>query len=151
VLAVAAVVFGSALFATTSHTATDRSGVITLDVSHLSAGQVMTKSVAIPGLQQARSPVFVVRESAGQYLALFGRSPHLNCRVVTTGDPNYERLPDLPEGVFEDPCGGAYFTLSGERINGQTPRGLDRFAISVADGGARIDLNTLIPGPPPTP
>jgi hypothetical protein len=146
---VGAAAFASGLFATTSHTPTDRSGVIEVDVRHLPVGGIKMKLVAIPRLQQAFSPLYVVRTSADQYLALFGRSPHLSCRVVDTSDPNYERIPSRSDLAFEDPCGGGYFTLSGAKVNGPSPRGLDRFPISVTNGEARIDLNTLIPGPPP--
>ena len=63
-------------------------------------------------------------------------------------DRRYERLTEAPEVKFDDPCGAALFTLSGACLAGPCARGLDRFALSVADGRARIDLNTLIPGPP---
>ena len=113
------------------------------NVAELSVGDenllaVDHELVAIPPRQDAYTPLYVVRTSTDHYLALFGRSPHLGCRIVGTDDPNYERLPGRNDLPFEDPCDGGYFTLTGAKVSGPSPRGLDRFGITVANGKHKI-------------
>lgn len=72
------------------------------------------------------------------YFALSQRCPHLGCRV-----PFCES-----SGRFECPCHGSVYDLAGEYISGPTPRGMDRFDISVPDGRTVV-VNTgkLTSGP----
>lgn len=74
----------------------------------------------------------------GQLLALSQKCPHLGCRV-----PFCES-----SGRFECPCHGSIFDLGGEWIKGPSPRGMDRFALTVEGGVLQADTGQLTEGPP---
>ena len=126
----------------------DRSGIITVDVTAMNVGGVVTKTDPIAALQGVRLPVYIVREGMTRYVAMLGRSPHLGCRLGWVGDPGYPRFSGAKSDAFEDPCGGAIFSIVGTCLGGPCSRGMDRFAITVSNGNARVDLNRLIASPP---
>ena len=145
----AAVAFGVTMLRSGMDSAgADRSGVVKVDVSGLHVGAVATATRPIDALGGAMWPVLVVAESRSEYSAFLGRSPHLGCRVSWVDDPHYTRFSTGRAVAFEDPCGGAEFTLAGVCIGGPCSRGLDHFPIAVSNGEARIDLNALADGPP---
>jgi nitrite reductase/ring-hydroxylating ferredoxin subunit len=73
----------------------------------------------------------------GDLLALFQKCPHLGCRV-----PFCES-----SGRFECPCHGSVFNLAGERIQGPTPRGMDRYPLEEDGGRLVVDTTSLAEGP----
>lgn len=75
----------------------------------------------------------------GQFFALSQRCPHLGCGV-----PFCES-----SGRFECPCHGSVFDIGGERISGPTPRGMDRYALTVESGILVADTDSLVDGPEP--
>jgi Rieske Fe-S protein len=120
----------------------------TVDVANLAAGQVQATGQTVRVGNLTHAPVFVARERDGEVLAFLGRSTHLGCRVVLTGDPN--RAPLAKHAVFDDPCGGSEWALTGACVDGPCPRGLDRFGVEVAGGNATIDLSKVVRGSPAT-
>ncbi|MFN8669240.1 MAG: Rieske 2Fe-2S domain-containing protein [Gemmatimonadaceae bacterium] len=81
---------------------------------------------------------FWVTRSKGELFALTQNCPHLGCRL-----PYCEG-----SGRFECPCHGSQFNLAGEWISGPSPRGIDRFTVSVDEGRVVVDTRTLTEGPP---
>lgn len=81
---------------------------------------------------------FWLTRSEGKLFALTQNCPHLGCRL-----PYCEG-----SGRFECPCHGSQFNLGGEWISGPSPRGIDRFALSVDEGRVVVDTRTLVEGPP---
>ena len=73
----------------------------------------------------------------GNYFALSQKCPHLGCRV-----PFCES-----SGRFECPCHGSIFDLAGEYIKGPSPRGMDRYELSVDGEDLVVDTGTSIRGP----
>jgi hypothetical protein len=88
-------------------------------------------------------PLFVVYDEQAGLLVFYRNSPLSGCMVAW--EESNER--------FTDPCYGDKFTRTGAWIEGQAPRGLDRFAVQIDDGGAvYVDASMLIQGTPlPTP
>ncbi len=74
----------------------------------------------------------------GELFAISQRCPHLGCLV-----PHCEG-----SGRFKCPCHGSEFDLAGEWISGPSPRGLDRFAVTIAEGKVVVDTSKPIMGPP---
>ena len=72
------------------------------------------------------SPGLLVGMEQG-YVALYQKCVHLGCRVPWCQSSQW----------FECPCHGSKYSRVGEKKGGPAPRGLDRFALSVA-GGHRI-------------
>lgn len=73
----------------------------------------------------------------GQFFALSQKCPHLGCRV-----PFCES-----SGRFECPCHGSVFDIGGEYIKGPSPRGMDRYELSVVDGALVADTTKVVSGP----
>lgn len=73
-------------------------------------------------------------------IALWRKCPHLGCQV-----------PQLCERSqwFECLCHGSRYSVLGEKRGGPAPRGMDRFAVSVADGAYVVNTAEVITGPPP--
>ena len=70
--------------------------------------------------------------------ALSRQGVHLGCSV-----------PDFAtSSLFECPCHGSKYRLSGEYYAGPAPRGLDRFPISVKGGKVVVDTGKVEFGPP---
>jgi cytochrome b6-f complex iron-sulfur subunit len=49
---------------------------------------------------------------------------------------------------FECPCHGSQYNLAGEKKGGPAPRGMDRFATSVAGDVLTVDTGQIFQGPP---
>ncbi|MCB2223866.1 MAG: Rieske 2Fe-2S domain-containing protein [Actinobacteria bacterium] len=72
---------------------------------------------------------------AGGVMALWQKCVHLGCRVPEC---------DSSQG-FECPCHGSKYNYHGEYESGPAPRNLDRFAVTVTDGGELvIDTSQVI-------
>ena len=71
-------------------------------------------------------------------VALYQKCPHLGCRVPECVSSQW----------FECPCHGSQFNQVGEKRGGPSPRGMDRFAMTVADGVLTVDTGTIVQGPP---
>jgi cytochrome b6-f complex iron-sulfur subunit len=74
-----------------------------------------------------------------EVVALWWKCPHLGCKV-----PFCES-----SGQFECPCHGSIFNRIGEYRAGPAPRGMDRFAFTIADGQVVIDTTAVTRGGPP--
>jgi cytochrome b6-f complex iron-sulfur subunit len=83
------------------------------------------------------SPGLLVGMEAG-YVALYQKCVHLGCRVPWCQSSQW----------FECPCHGSKYDRVGEKKGGPAPRGLDRFALSVAAGIVSVDTKTVYVGPP---
>jgi cytochrome b6-f complex iron-sulfur subunit len=72
-------------------------------------------------------------------LALWRKCPHLGCQI-----------PQVCEASqwFECLCHGSKYTVLGEKRDGPAPRGMDRFAVTVADGAYVVVTSEVISGPP---
>ena len=74
------------------------------------------------------------------FMALYQRCVHLGCRVPWC----------VSSTRFECPCHKSRYNRWGEYQDGPAPRGLDRFALSVADDRVLVDTRVIVPGPPRT-
>ncbi|MFN2488682.1 MAG: ubiquinol-cytochrome c reductase iron-sulfur subunit [Actinomycetota bacterium] len=70
--------------------------------------------------------------------ALYRKCVHLGCSV-----PHCDT-----SMLFECPCHGSKYRLSGEYFGGPAPRGLDRFPIAVSGGKVVVDTGAVQTGPP---
>jgi cytochrome b6-f complex iron-sulfur subunit len=87
----------------------------------------------------ADDPVYVaVNAKETKLLALYRKCVHLGCSV-----PHCEK-----SMLFECPCHGSKYRLTGEYYGGPAPRGLDRFPVSVKGGKVVVDTGTTETGPP---
>ena len=70
--------------------------------------------------------------------ALYRKCVHLGCSVpfCTTST------------LFECPCHGSKYRLTGEHFDGPAPRGLDRFPVAIEGGNLIVDTSSLQMGPP---
>jgi cytochrome b6-f complex iron-sulfur subunit len=70
--------------------------------------------------------------------ALYRKCVHLGCSV-----PHCSK-----SMLFECPCHGSKYRLTGEYFGGPAPRGLDRFPISIKGGKVTVDTGKVLTGPP---
>lgn len=85
------------------------------------------------------APVYVATNAKELKLqALYRKCVHLGCSV-----PHCET-----SLLFECPCHGSKYRLSGEFYSGPAPRGLDRFPAEVVDGKLVVDTGRVETGPP---
>ena len=104
----------------------------------------------IPAIPEAEvadaAPVYI--RSAQTYLTriddevigLWQRCPHLGCRVSWCESSR----------EFECACHGSTFNRAGEVRGGPAPRGMDRFAIAMGEGGyVLVDTGDVTEGAPP--
>ncbi len=70
--------------------------------------------------------------------ALYRKCVHLGCSVPHCGTSM----------LFECPCHGSKYRLTGEYYGGPAPRGLDRFPISIEGGMVVVDTGDTQEGPP---
>jgi cytochrome b6-f complex iron-sulfur subunit len=70
--------------------------------------------------------------------ALYRKCVHLGCSVPFCGS-SY---------LYECPCHGSKYRLSGEYFGGPAPRGLDRFPITIEGGQVMVDTGNVLTGPP---
>ncbi len=73
-------------------------------------------------------------------VALWRKCPHLGCQVPQLCDQSQ---------WFECLCHGSKYSILGEKRDGPAPRGMDRFAVSVADGAYVVNTREVISGEPP--
>ena len=78
------------------------------------------------------SPVTYAGMEQG-FVALYQRCVHLGCRVPWCQSSQW----------FECPCHGSKYNRVGEKKAGPAPRGLDRFALTVAGGNMTIDTGNI--------
>ena len=72
-------------------------------------------------------------------VALYQKCVHLGCRVPWCSTSQW----------FECPCHGSQYNRVGEKKGGPAPRGLDRFPVTVGDGGViSVDSSARVDGPP---
>lgn len=76
------------------------------------------------------APVLIVRQAAGEFLALSMRCTHLGC---TVGSPH--------NGVLTCPCHGAQYNLSGQVLRGPAPRSLSRYTVTYDPQTETVTLN----------
>jgi nitrite reductase/ring-hydroxylating ferredoxin subunit len=77
--------------------------------------------------------------NANDYLfALSQKCPHLGCHV-----PYCES-----SGRFECPCHGSVYDLAGEYITGPSPRGMDRYEVTLEGENVVVNTGVLKAGPP---
>ncbi len=77
--------------------------------------------------------------SAQGIMPLYQRCVHLGCRVPWCEQSQW----------FECPCHGSKYNHAGEYQLGPAPRGLDRFMVSIDEGGnVLVDTSQIILGPP---
>jgi hypothetical protein len=93
----------------------------------------------LPRMDISPVPIFLVRDDAGPFTALYARDPFRGCRVEW-----------IPAGQrFEDPCFGNKYSKAGEWLEGPSPRGLDQFGVSVtAADDVVVDIAKYQPGHP---
>ena len=85
------------------------------------------------------SPVYLaVGAKELKMQALYRKCVHLGCSVPHCGTSM----------LFECPCHGSKYRLTGEYFSGPAPRGLDRFPIQVVGGQVIVDTGTVETGPP---
>jgi len=85
------------------------------------------------------SPVYdLVNAKDTKMVALYRKCVHLGCSVPHCSTSL----------LFECPCHGSKYRLSGEFYGGPAPRGLDRFPIAVQGGSVMVDTGAVQQGPP---
>lgn len=85
------------------------------------------------------SPVYAaVGAVENKMQALYRKCVHLGCSV-----PHCDK-----SLLFECPCHGSKYRLSGEYFSGPAPRGLDRFPITIQGGQVAVDTGDVQTGPP---
>jgi cytochrome b6-f complex iron-sulfur subunit len=85
------------------------------------------------------SPVYVATNAKKYKMqALYRKCVHLGCSV-----PHCDT-----SMLFECPCHGSKYRLTGEYFGGPAPRGLDRFPINVVGGKVVVDTGAVQTGPP---
>ncbi len=100
---------------------------------------VTTLQLSDPDQANTIIPILLVNDSSGGFLALHSRDPGSGCLV--NWEPSTQRI--------ADPCEGTKYTRTGTYVSGPSPRGLDRFPVTVTDSGeVQVDLTQLLPGSP---
>ena len=103
-------------------------------------GRMWLTAYPISAIDKAKAvyPASTLPSMEAGVSVLYQKCPHLGCRV--------------PEGKtsqwFECPCHGSQYNAAGEKKGGPAPRGMDRFATSVAGGVLTVDTGTIVQGPP---
>ena len=78
-----------------------------------------------------------VANTGTRVFALSQKCPHLGCRI-----PFCES-----SGHFECPCHGSKYDIGGEWIEGPSPRGMDRYRLSVDGDTLVVDTSKTVNGP----
>ena len=85
------------------------------------------------------APVYIaINAKKYKMQALYRKCVHLGCSVPHCSTSM----------LFECPCHGSKYKLTGEYYGGPAPRGLDRFPISVEGGKVMVDTGLVQEGPP---
>ena len=69
--------------------------------------------------------IFLVRESTGNFLALYARDPRNGCQIKWVEQ----------QKLFADPCHGSQYSVQGLWLIGPSPRSMDTFKVIVAASG----------------
>jgi hypothetical protein len=76
---------------------------------------------------------WLVRLPGEELRAFSARSPHRGCYIDFRSRADFEgsgfEIPDDQPGLFRDVCFGSTFLLTGDRIFGPSPRGMDAFEV----------------------
>lgn len=95
------------------------------------------------------SGFFVVRLESDEVIALSDVSPHE--REATDARCTVQWLPEFEfqgvTGWFRTPCLNSTFAVDGKLAFGPSPRGMNRYAVSVAGGQVRVDTGGLMCAP----
>ena len=83
-------------------------------------------------------PASVLPPMEAGIVVVYQKCPHLGCRVPSCQTSQW----------FECPCHGSQYNQAGEKKGGPAPRGMDRFANSVAGGVLTVDTGQIVQGPP---
>lgn len=84
-------------------------------------------------------PVYLaVGAKEAKMQALYRKCVHLGCSVPHCGTSM----------LFECPCHGSKYRLTGEFYGGPAPRGLDRFPVTIEGGKVVVDTGDTQEGPP---
>ena len=87
----------------------------------------------------AEAPVYLaVNAKDTKLLALYRKCVHLGCSVPHCSTSM----------LFECPCHGSKYRLTGEYYGGPAPRGLDRFPVTIEGGKIVVDTGDVQEGPP---
>jgi hypothetical protein len=94
---------------------------------------------------------WIVRLPGEELRVLSARSPHLGCYIDFRPREDFTGSGfDIPEGhpgLFRDICYGSTYLLTGERIFGPSPRGMDMFEVrKVHDSFLTVDLSRVRTG-----
>jgi cytochrome b6-f complex iron-sulfur subunit len=85
------------------------------------------------------APVYLaINAQKTKLQALYRKCVHLGCSVPHCGTSM----------LFECPCHGSKYRLTGEYYGGPAPRGLDRFPITIESGKIVVDTGDVQEGPP---
>jgi cytochrome b6-f complex iron-sulfur subunit len=99
---------------------------------------VETGAVPAEGVLEVPAARAYLTRVGDEIVALSEKCPHLGCRV-----PFCES-----SGQFECPCHGSVFNRIGEFREGPSPRGMDRYPVSVVDGYVVLDTGNQEKGAP---
>ncbi len=80
---------------------------------------------------------FYVVNAKNHLFALSQKCPHLGCKVPFCDS----------SGRFECPCHGSVYDLAGEYVGGPTPRGMDRYDLTLDGTNVVVDTSKLKDGP----
>ncbi len=87
----------------------------------------------------SEAPVYLaVNAKDTKLLALYRKCVHLGCSVPKCDTSK----------LFECPCHGSKYRLTGEYYSGPAPRGLDRFPVTIEGGKVVVDTGDVQEGPP---
>jgi cytochrome b6-f complex iron-sulfur subunit len=102
-------------------------------------GRMWLTNYPISAVEKAKKvyPAAVLPSMEAGLVALYQKCPHLGCRVPSCATSQW----------FECPCHGSQYNLAGEKKGGPAPRGMDRFATSVAGGVLTVDTGQIFQGP----
>ncbi|MFQ5554176.1 MAG: ubiquinol-cytochrome c reductase iron-sulfur subunit [Acidimicrobiia bacterium] len=107
----------------------------------------------VPGLWDGtgdiRIPIIVTNDDTEGLLALWTTDPHLGCRVSPAWRlRESERQHLTPGTAIWNPCHGESYDGAGRWLSGPSPRGLDRFAVSIVEDSVIVDVMGFEEGPP---
>jgi len=102
-------------------------------------GRMWMTNYPVSAVEKAKKvyPAGVLPSMEAGIVALYQKCPHLGCRVPSCATSQW----------FECPCHGSQYNQAGEKKGGPAPRGMDRFATSVAGGVLTVDTGQIFQGP----